>query len=125
MLAAHRAGGRTNLASFARAWDRYTGANTMREASERELRTLRAMLEASLYYEDNGAELGRVAAEHRELVDERERLDTGERNRTPELRRRHGWAWLRVFRRLEDYEAAIAEAERRQGEDAPRERELV
>ncbi len=26
MLAAHRNGGRTSLASFARAWDRYTGA---------------------------------------------------------------------------------------------------
>ena len=28
MLAAHRNGGRTNLASFARAWDRYTHAST-------------------------------------------------------------------------------------------------
>ena len=26
MLAAHRCGGRTSLASFAKAWDRYTGA---------------------------------------------------------------------------------------------------
>jgi hypothetical protein len=135
MLAAHRNGGRTNLASFARAWDRYTGASTMREASHRELRTLRAMLEASLYYEDNAAELGKVAAEHRELVEdraERDRLDTGERNRAPELHRRHGWAWLRVFRRLDEYEAAVAEATERQAGDGPsqaerdaRERELV
>ena len=49
MLAAHRSGGRTSLASFARAWDRYTGAgNRPRPATEREVRTLRAMLEASL-----------------------------------------------------------------------------
>ena len=30
MLAAHRNGGRTSLASFARAWDRYTGARSAR-----------------------------------------------------------------------------------------------
>ena len=49
MLAAHRNGGRTNLASFARAWDRYTApAARPRPATERELRTLRAMLETSL-----------------------------------------------------------------------------
>jgi hypothetical protein len=128
MLAAHRAGGRTNLASFARAWDRYTGATTMREASERELRTLHAMLEASLYYEDNASDLAKVAAEHRELVEERAERDTGERNRAPELRKRHGWAWLRVFRRLDEYEAALAEAEAQAEagrEQAERERELV
>jgi hypothetical protein len=49
MLAAHRRGGRTNLASFAKAWDRYTKANAKpRPATEREIRTLRAMLERSL-----------------------------------------------------------------------------
>jgi hypothetical protein len=49
MLAAHRGGGRTNLASFARAWDRYTKASAKpRPATERELRTLRNMLERSL-----------------------------------------------------------------------------
>jgi hypothetical protein len=98
----------------------------MREASQRELRTLRAMLEASLYYEDNADDLAKVADEARALSAERaerERLDTGERDRTDELRRRPGWAWLRVFRRLDDYEAAIAEAERQA--DSPRdEREL-
>jgi hypothetical protein len=140
MLAAHRNGGRTNLASFARAWDRYTGAKTMREASDRELRTLRAMLEASLYYEDNASELATAAAEHRALTQEREerdaerkpRRDTGERDRSGELGRRHGWAWLRVFRRLDEYEAAVAEAERQAGaggsaqaEREARERELV
>src|SRR5919197_781207 len=50
MLAAHRLGGRTNLGSFARAWDRYTRAKggRPRPATDRELRTLRTMLEASV-----------------------------------------------------------------------------
>jgi hypothetical protein len=48
MLAAHRRGGRTDRASFAHAWDRYTGADKGRLANEREIRALRAMLEASL-----------------------------------------------------------------------------
>jgi hypothetical protein len=130
MLAAHRNGGRTNLASFARAWDRYTGAVTMREASDRELRTLRAMLEASLYYEDNADDLARIAREHKELAAERaDREDTGERDRSDELGRRHGWAWLRVFRRLDEYEAALEEAERQaaagRAAQEQRERELV
>src|SRR5215212_268471 len=54
MLAAHRNGGRTSLASFARAWDRYTRVRRVRPASERELRTLRTMLEASIVLDDPG-----------------------------------------------------------------------
>ena len=37
----------------------------------------------------------------------RERRDTGERDRTDELSGRHGWAWLRPFRRYDDYERAL------------------
>jgi len=48
MLAAHRNGGRTSVASFARAWDEYTGARRTRRASRREVRTLRTLLEQSL-----------------------------------------------------------------------------
>jgi hypothetical protein len=48
MLAAHRNGGRTSVASFARAWDAYTGAKRPRRASRREVRTLTALLEWSL-----------------------------------------------------------------------------
>jgi hypothetical protein len=48
MLGAHRRGGRTDRESFAKCWDRYTGAGKGRRASEREIRTLRCMLEASL-----------------------------------------------------------------------------
>lgn len=48
MLAAHRNGGRTNVASFARAWDEYTGARRPRRATRREVNTLRALLVSSL-----------------------------------------------------------------------------
>jgi hypothetical protein len=121
MLAAHRHGGRTNLASFARAWDRYTGAGRRpRPATEREMNTLRAMLEASLWHDDTASDLKAAAAEHRAALGRRgggeprgesEPADTGERDRTPELRRRPGWAWLRVFRRYDEYEAALDELE--------------
>ena len=112
MLAAHRSGGRTSLASFARAWDRYTCARRPRPATERELRTLRSMLEASLMYEDEVTELASAAAEHRALVEaEAKRRPTGEKSRLKELRHRPGWAWLRVFRRYDDYSAALAQIE--------------
>lgn len=71
MLAAHRCGGRTSLASFAKAWDRYTKAGPRaRPASERELRTLRTMLEMSLaadgYLQASlGEEVSRVKAARR------------------------------------------------------------
>ena len=120
MLAAHRNGGRTSYASFARAWDSYTGVgHRSRPATEREVTTLRSMLEASLASDaPDGTTLGKAIAEHRELQDRAPKpriADTGERNRTPELRTRHGWAWTRLFRRYEDYEAAMAELEGESG----------
>ena len=128
MLAAHRNGGRTSYASFARAWDRYTKAGARsRPATDREVTTLKTMLEASLASDaPDGTTLGMAIADHRQLQKEapRPRADTGERNRAPELRRRPGWAWSRLFRRIEDYEAAMAQLENEQA-DAPRERELV
>jgi hypothetical protein len=48
MLAAHRNGGRTSVATFARAWDEFTGARRPRRATRREVRALRALLEGSL-----------------------------------------------------------------------------
>jgi hypothetical protein len=48
MLAAHRNGGRTSVASFARAWDAFTDAKRPRRATRREVRTLRSLLEWSL-----------------------------------------------------------------------------
>jgi hypothetical protein len=87
MLAAHRNGGRTSLASFAHAWDRYTGVRRRpRPASERELGTLRTMLEASIALD----ELPSVS----EFAREAQRL---------RARR------LRVFRRFDEYERAVAE----------------
>ena len=69
MLAAHRHGGRTALASFARAWDRYTGAgNGPRPASDRELRTLRTMLEASIAIESGGSQT-ELGTGHRRVPD--------------------------------------------------------
>jgi len=119
MLAAHRNGGRTSFASFARAWDRYTKAGTRsRPASERELTTLKTMLEASLASDaPDGTTLDSAIAQHRALQGRAPRriVDTGERNRMPELRKRHGWAWTRLFRRYEEYEAAMAELERESG----------
>ena len=54
----------------------------------------------------------------------RKQPDTGERDRTPELRKRHGWAWLRIFRRYDAYKAALDQIEAAEREEQ-RERELV
>ena len=48
MLAAHRNGGRTDVAAFARAWDEYTNPRRPRRATRREVATLRSLLETSL-----------------------------------------------------------------------------
>jgi hypothetical protein len=99
MLAAHRNGGRTSLASFARAWDRYTGARgRARPATAREITTLRAMLEASITFEETPALPPRPA-----------RPRPGDPNRARQLRHQPGWAWLRPFRRLDDYERALSD----------------
>src|SRR5205809_7661327 len=63
MLAAHRCGGRTDFRAFARAWDRFTGVSRRaRGATERELRTLRAQLEASIWREDDARAAATAAA---------------------------------------------------------------
>jgi hypothetical protein len=103
MLAAHRNGGRTSLASFARAWDRYTRARGRpRPATDREVNTLRTMLEASIVLDETPALTGVDRAR-------RERRATGERHRARELRYQPGWAWLRPFRRLDEYEKALSD----------------
>src|SRR5262245_33585979 len=83
MLAAHRHGGRTSFATFAKAWDRYTRAGPRaRPASERELQALRGMLEASLVELPGGDaslrdEVARVKASRRARA-ERAARDTGQ-----------------------------------------------
>jgi hypothetical protein len=68
MLAAHRAGARTDFLSFARSWDRFARASgKMRVASEREVRVLVAQLEASLQAGD-GLEFDVAISEHRKLL---------------------------------------------------------
>lgn len=114
MLAAHRAGGRTNCISFARAWDAFAFRETRtplaRPATRRELLVLTAHLEASLLDEDGPApDLRAAIAAHRGLVDDRPRDDRpGDSNREPELRASPGWAWLRIVRRYDEYERALA-----------------
>jgi hypothetical protein len=138
MLAAHRNGGRTSLASFARAWDRYTGAKRPRLATRRELRTLRSLLEACLAEDasDGGsiaAAAAQIRAERADLaaqrvrcakpeppalaelteapIRDRRRPDTGERNRAAELRDRLRWSWTRPARRYEEFRDLLAAAE--------------
>jgi hypothetical protein len=73
MLAAHRAGGRTDLLSFARSWDRFTRtAGRSRAATEREVRMLVAQLEDSLM-SASSLELDVAISEHRELMSRRVR----------------------------------------------------
>jgi hypothetical protein len=128
MLAAHRNGGRTSLASFARAWDRYTGAKRPRLATRREVRTLRALLVSSLAGELDPASgslaeaAARIRVERAELA-ERERAapahddpemlppDPGERQRAAELRTRLRWAWMRPARRYDHFKDLVAAAE--------------
>jgi hypothetical protein len=40
----------------------------------------------------------------------RRRRDTGERDRTSELRQRDGWSWLRPYRSYDQYEEALLQA---------------
>jgi hypothetical protein len=119
MLAAHRAGGRTDLIAFARAWDRFALAGarrrTTRRATERELLILNTHLEASLL--EDSEPLAAAIAEHRALVaarpavgadpDPANRHRAGDPNRTRELGSTPGWAWTRLFRRYDEYQRTL------------------
>jgi hypothetical protein len=99
-LAAHRCGGRTDFRAFARTWDRFTGAGRARRATERELRTLKAQLEQSVWNDDVARhELTHI--EHRETV-EREPVAQG-----PEPR---GESWLIPARGWDEYKRALEQA---------------
>jgi hypothetical protein len=114
MLAAHRAGGRTSCISFAKAWDAFafrgTRTRLTRRATRRELLVLTSHLEVSLLEDDGtAADMGAAIAQHEELVQARPAEDRpGDPDRSAELEARPGWAWLRVMRRYDDYERALA-----------------
>ncbi|HEX2161195.1 MAG TPA: hypothetical protein VHF88_05165 [Thermoleophilaceae bacterium] len=81
MLAAHRNGGRTDYAEFARAWDRYARAGRRpRPATEGELTALRTMLEASIAEQDvsSAGALARAIADHRRALRSRLRREEHE-----------------------------------------------
>ena len=86
MLGAHRRGGRCDLATFAKAWDRYTGAQDgrPRPATDRERGTLEAMLTDSLALDPGPTDLGRAVAE----------VKADRRSRAGEAARRLGLGWL-------------------------------
>jgi hypothetical protein len=140
MLAAHRGGGRTNAETFAKTWDRFGGINgrRSRRATRRELLILTTHLEMSLLADSEPApDLALALVEHRQLVAREQRaashrhddfdraarrervratraieaIRPGERDRSSELRSSPGWAWMRVFRRYDDYERALARLE--------------
>jgi hypothetical protein len=85
MLAAHRSGGRTSSASFARAWDRFASAKRARKATARELRLLEAHLEASILAERGRGGFEDAIADHQALV----------RDRKADEAARLGLGWLR------------------------------
>jgi hypothetical protein len=92
MLAAHRNGGRTDFIGFARAWDQFAMRETRRKrarrATERELRVLRAHLEASLLDDlDPTPDLAGAVSEHRALMQARTHEESARRESLERTRR--------------------------------------
>jgi hypothetical protein len=136
MLAAHRNGGRTNLISFAKAWDRFAFGGSRvtkpRPATARELLVLRSHLEASLLDEDTPtADLAAAIDAHRALVSRRlvrrpadepsparrhlsRRTRPGDPDRSRELRSTPGWRWTRLVRRYDEYQWALEQVRAQQ-----------
>ena len=146
MLAAHRCGGRTSFVSFARTWDKFTGAKRARRATARELRILEGHLTASLFAETGRTELETAIAEHSETARARrsrerqsftadlggaiaEHQATARERRAREAASDGGWGFLKGRREARDAERALARAEAEQAFedrwDGDRERELV
>jgi hypothetical protein len=109
MLAAHRCGGRTDFRAFARAWDRFTGARKRgRRASERELRTLTAQLERSVWHDE---------LERERLIRVPEPARPAVQPRRARVRAKLG-AWLIPVRDLDAYRRSIEAATRQLDEVA-------
>jgi hypothetical protein len=104
MLAAHRCGGRTSFISFARAWDRFSGAKRARRATARELRVLQAQLEGSIVAEEargGGADLAGAIREHQATARDRRAREAHEDGAHPPS------GWLRERRERRDAERAL------------------
>jgi hypothetical protein len=97
MLAAHRCGGRTDFRGFARSWDRFTGAGRARRATERELRTLKAQLEQSVWNED---------IQRHALTRLPDQVPVEERPKAPAP----GEAWMLPARSWDEYRRKLEEA---------------
>jgi hypothetical protein len=100
MLAAHRCGGRTSFISFARAWDRFSGAKRARRATARELRVLESHLQASLLAEEargGGVDLAAAIRDHQAAARERRAREAEQT----------GWRWLRDRRDRSDAQRAL------------------
>jgi hypothetical protein len=104
MLAAHRNGGRTSFASFALAWDDFTGAKRRisRRATKREVAVLRSYLEMSLLADETRGEsisgLADQIRSERRAVAERDAAaepqplpPSGDPAAAPEIRIRRLW----------------------------------
>src|SRR5437763_15884007 len=96
MLAAHRAGGRTDFISFAKAWERFAFRGVRRQvarrATERELLILRTHLQASLLADDGPApDLRAALAEHRRLMTRQPRPGDPPRSRALRAPPRSAW----------------------------------
>jgi hypothetical protein len=129
MLAAHREGSRTPALEFADAWDAFTGTQAPwyrrscdpRPATDEELYALASLLERSIRHDPPLPEPApTIAQQPPEPATER----PGEPDRTRELRRRPGWAWLRPVRDYASFIAGIRAAEAQEREPA-RSRDLV
>src|SRR4051812_37440616 len=107
MLAAHRCGGRTSFISFARAWDRFSGAKRARRATERELGVLQAPLEAPPAAEAGGPDgtgsiaLAGAIRDHQASARDRRAREAQEDGSQPPT------GWLRERRERKDAERAL------------------
>ena len=107
-------------------------AGRARRATERELLILRTHLEASLLADDGPApDLADAIRAHEDLRAQRPAptarspragpgRPSGRPGSQPELGTRPGWGWMRVVRRLDDYERALARLQQAEAEDARR-----
>ena len=81
-----------------------------KEADAPPVMDLQAAIAAHMASKERSSARDRAAVLARESA-RQERPDTGERDRTEELEGRHGWAWLRPFRRLDEFERAVHQLE--------------